>query len=82
MILFKVQLFSVLRSKLNKTTVNLETPDELTACEFLDMTCKLYPAMAPYRSVMRLAVNHEYISDSTIIHEGDEIAIITPVSGG
>ncbi len=82
MLLFKVKLFSVLRSKLNKNTVDLQIPDEMTAGEFLDMACEHYPVMAPYRSVMRLAANHEYIPDSTIIHEGDEIAIITPVSGG
>jgi len=79
---FQIQLFSVLKSKLNRSTIELETSESITAEEFLDHACEKYPVMVPYRSVMRLAVNHEYAMDSSIIQDGDEIAIITPVSGG
>ena len=82
MSLYQIQLYSLLRSKLNAASVNLETPDEITAGEFMDLVCAEYPLLAPYRSVMRLAVNQVYIQDSQIIQDGDEIAIITPVSGG
>ena len=79
---FKIQLYSVLKSKLNADSVNLETQPGITVSEFLDLACKQYPTMAAYRSVMRLAVNQEYALESRIIHTGDELALITPVSGG
>ncbi|MCY3595104.1 MAG: MoaD/ThiS family protein [Bacteroidetes bacterium] len=82
MLSFKIQLYSVLKSKLEADSVNLETQPGITVSEFLDLACEQYPAMAPYRSVMRLAVNQTYSQDSSIIQNGDEIAIITPVSGG
>lgn len=82
MLSFKIQLYSVLRSKLYAESVDLETQPGITVSEFLDLACEQYPAMAPYRSVMRLAVNQRYSQDSSIIQDGDEIAIITPVSGG
>lgn len=82
MISFKIQLYSVLKSKLRAKSVDLETQPGITVSEFLDLACEQYPAMAPYRSVMRLAVNQTYSQDSSIIQDGDEIAIITPVSGG
>lgn len=82
MIPFKIQLYSVLKSKLRAKSVDLETQPGITVSEFLDLACEQYPAMAPYRSVMRLAVNQTYSQDSSIIQDGDEIAIITPVSGG
>lgn len=79
---FKIQLYSVLKSKLHADSVDLETQPGITVSEFLDLACEQYPTMAPYRSVMRLAVNQTYSQDSSIIQDGDEIAIITPVSGG
>ena len=79
---FKIQLYSVLKSKLRADSVDLETQPGITVSEFLDLACEQYPTMAPYRSVMRLAVNQAYSQDSSIIQDGDEIAIITPVSGG
>lgn len=82
MFLFKIQLYSVLKSKLSADSVDLQTKPGLTVGEFLDLACEQYPPMAPYRSVMRLAVNQEYALESRIIHTGDELALITPVSGG
>ncbi|MXZ17731.1 MAG: MoaD/ThiS family protein [Rhodothermaceae bacterium] len=79
---FKIQLYSILKSKLQADSVDLETQPGITVSEFLDLACEQYPTMAPYRSVMRLAVNQAYSRDSSIIQDGDEIAIITPVSGG
>ena len=31
---------------------------------------------------IRFAVNCEYVSDDALVHEGDEVAFIPPVSGG
>lgn len=82
MVSFQIQLYSVLRSKLRTGSVSLEAHDGVTAGEVLHALCDRYPLMAPYRSVIRLAVNQEYALESRIIHAGDELALITPVSGG
>jgi len=29
-----------------------------------------------------VAVNHSYVPPETLLHEGDEVALIPPVSGG
>lgn len=82
MVSYQIQLYSVLRSKLAAASVNLEAHDGVTAGEVLDALCDHYPPMAPYRNIMRLAVNQEYALESRIIYAGDELALITPVSGG
>ncbi len=33
-------------------------------------------------SSLRFAVNEEYVEDSFVLHEGDDVILIPPVSGG
>ncbi len=40
------------------------------------------PALAPGRSSVRFAVNGDYADGTTVLHDGDELACIPPVSGG
>ena len=41
-----------------------------------------WPGLAPFQAAIRLAVNGAYATESTIVHEGDEVALIPPVAGG
>ena len=43
---------------------------------------KKIPAIADYLSRVAFAVNQTYVDRSTILHDGDELAVIPPVSGG
>ncbi len=78
----KVLLFSVLKEQtgFGELTINLAPP--ATGSDLLDTLCRSYPALGPYRPAVRLAVNHEYVSDQASLSDEDEIALITPVSGG
>ena len=40
------------------------------------------PQLQQFRHAIALAVNHEYSAGDTRLHEGDEVALIPPVSGG
>lgn len=40
------------------------------------------PELAKLTTVSAFAVNEEYADDERIVHPGDEVAIIPPVSGG
>ena len=41
-----------------------------------------FPAMESLRSYVRVAVNECYVDVSHPLHNGDDIALIPPVSGG
>jgi molybdopterin converting factor subunit 1 len=41
-----------------------------------------WPGLAPFQASIRLAVNGAYASGDTVVHEGDEVALIPPVAGG
>ncbi|VVE47314.1 Molybdopterin synthase sulfur carrier subunit [Pandoraea iniqua] len=53
-----------------------------TADHLLDTLCLHYPALAPRRQVLRLAVNGAYVGPDAQVSPGDEVALIPPVSGG
>lgn len=78
----RVLLFSVLRERLGQHELRVSIPLPATGARLLDYLAEQYPEIATYRPVLRLAVNQEYVPESVELHEGDEIALITPVSGG
>jgi molybdopterin converting factor small subunit len=41
-----------------------------------------HPAVQPLAKTVSAAVNAEFASMTTTVHEGDEIAFLPPVSGG
>ncbi len=77
-----VFLFSVLRQRIGQKRVKVDIPSPSTAAAVLDALVESYPLMEPFRPVMRLAVNQVYANESDTVVEGDEVAVITPVSGG
>ncbi len=78
----RVLLFSVLRERIGQHELEITLPAPATGDHLLDYLAQQYPVIADYRSVIRLAVNQTYVPTSTELHEKDEIALITPVSGG
>jgi len=41
-----------------------------------------FPALANHQKNVRLARNWEYADEQTVFSDGDEVALIPPVSGG
>lgn len=78
----EVLLFSILKEKVGQSAVAVTVPDESTGADVLTALAEAYPVLASYRSFIRLAVNHSYVTEDVVIQPGDEVALITPVSGG
>lgn len=78
----QVLLFSVLREKLGRQVIEYRLAGPATGAQLLDALVEAYPNLGPYRSVIRLAVNEAYVSEHVALEDGDEVALITPVSGG
>jgi molybdopterin synthase catalytic subunit len=41
-----------------------------------------YPGLQGLRNSLAVAVNTDYCGDSTVLRDGDQVALIPPVSGG
>lgn len=82
-IVITVLLFSSLKERVGAGKVLLTVPAQpIDAARVLEMLFEEYPATAPYRDYIRVAINGEYVDLSAHVTAGDEIALITPVSGG
>ena len=78
----RVLLFDVLRRSIGQDEVSADVPEGATGTDLLDRLAADHPAIAEHRPVVRLAVNRQYAPLDTVLAEGDEVALITPVSGG
>lgn len=54
----------------------------LTVAEVLKSLMQRHAGLAEIASVLRVAVNQEFASPDDLIRDGDEVALIPPVSGG
>lgn len=78
----RVMLFSVLREAIGQRAVELTLDPPATGADLLEAMAREYPAFRQHRDAVRLAVNASYVHDDVTLSEGDEVALITPVSGG
>ena len=82
MITVKILLFSVLKEKVGKDSLTLALKSAMSGKQLLDKLSEEFGPIDDYRTVIRLAVNEEYVKESHKLVDGDEVALITPVSGG
>lgn len=78
----KVLCFAQLRDRLGGSELSWTLPVGATGGELLRVLANAQPAVAGLLAVSRLAVNAAYASAETVLRDGDEVAVIPPVSGG
>ncbi|MBC6610430.1 MoaD/ThiS family protein [Hymenobacter sp. BT507] len=76
-----IALFGITREIVGRPTLELTTPDGHSVQNLLAELRQQYPALGKLSS-LAVAVNNDYATDDTALHERDEIALIPPVSGG
>ncbi len=77
-----VHFFGIAHDRTDCRTASVDLPDGATVNELLNTLLIRYQRLGELRSVLRVAVNHEYVSDDATLSKEDEVAIIPPVSGG
>ena len=78
----RVRLFAVQRELVGAREVPLELADGASVAAAWDGLVALHPGLAPGRDSVRFARNGAYADTATPLADGDELAIIPPVSGG
>ena len=78
----RILLFSVLKERVGASGFDLPINAECTVSAVEALVLDRYPSLQPYAGVWRVAVNQNYADGSAVVRPGDELALITPVSGG
>ena len=78
----RVRLFATLRQLAGWSQQSLELPDGATLDAALAAIDQRFPALTIGRRTFYAAVNQEYAKGDQVLHDGDEVAIFPPVSGG
>lgn len=77
-----VRYFAIVRELLGRTVEERELPAGTTAGHLLDELAREHPAIERLRRSTMLMVNYRYVPPEHVLEEGDEVALIPPVSGG
>ncbi|WP_280769293.1 molybdopterin converting factor subunit 1 [Salipaludibacillus daqingensis] len=78
--MIRILLFAELEETVGKREVEL-TVDEISVGEIRKKLTDDYPNVKGIQSAMA-AINEEYAEDNVLVHRGDLVAFIPPVSGG
>jgi MoaE-MoaD fusion protein len=77
-----VLFFGLLRDIAGQSQTTLELPNGSTAGSVFDHFVGLFPPLGELRRSVMLARNQEFTTAATELCDGDEIALLPPVSGG
>jgi molybdopterin synthase catalytic subunit/molybdopterin converting factor small subunit len=72
-----IRLFAGLRERAGRDELELDLPDGARVADALAQVQHLAPGVS-----LVLAVNREYVDHDVVLHAGDELAVVPPVSGG
>jgi MoaE-MoaD fusion protein len=78
----KIKLFATLKDYAGQDTIQVKVPNPATVQNLLTAVAEAYPALQPSLSTTLVSVNKAFAFPETEIHDGDEIALFPPVSGG
>ena len=62
--------------------LDVEVSEGATVTTLLQRLIADHPKLAAYAPHLMVAVNTEYADKDSLLHAGDEVAFIPPVSGG
>lgn len=78
----KVLFFGALRDMMGKSADALELPDGTLVSFLLERYSEQVPKLNGLLPSVAISVNQEYASRNAMLHDGDEVALLPPVSGG
>ncbi len=76
-----VKLFAAAADAVGRRTLEGDWAGR-TAAQLLEILSQQYPNLSRLTPVLSVAVNREYVSEDRVLADGDEVALIPPVSGG
>jgi molybdopterin converting factor subunit 1 len=76
----KVRFFASVREIAGKSETDLQVEAGATVSGLMTILQGIFPRLSP--AGMMVAVNQEFAAPGAVLREGDEVALLPPVSGG
>ncbi len=77
-----VKLFASLRERASASELRIELAEPATVALARDALAERFPTLCDFLPRVAWAVNRAYVPIETELRDGDELAVIPPVSGG
>lgn len=77
-----VKFFAILKDHAGTGQTELDLKTASTVADALQSIRGCYPNLAKDLARSAVAVNRNYVKGETVLNDGDELALIPPVSGG
>ena len=78
----RVLLFGVLKDLAGRSSEMLSLPDQASAADVLAHYEPIFADKKALLTSIAISVNQEYAAADCLLHPGDEVALLPPVSGG
>ena len=77
-----VRFFALYRERAGRNTCSIQLPEGATVEDLTLEVRRHFPMLAPPEVQIVVAVNADYADPGEPLHQGDEVCLIPPVSGG
>lgn len=77
-----LKMFAILRDRSGMAEMDLELPSGATVSKAMEEVAQRFASIADLLPRAGAAVNLAYVARTTTLQDGDELALIPPVSGG
>jgi len=78
----RLRFFASLRERLRTSAAERTLADGATVADLWAALCRERPDLEALSKSITFAVNREYVERTHVLTDGDEVALIPPVSGG
>ena len=78
----RVKLFGALRESVGAKELSVELPEGATGAALRSRLAADHPLFDEFGERLAISVNLEVSPSDTVLHDGDEVAFLPPVSGG
>jgi molybdopterin converting factor subunit 1 len=77
-----LKMFAILRERSGAAEAELQLPEGADVSQAVAEAGRRFPKMLDLLPRAAVAVNLDYAQRQVVLHDGDELALIPPVSGG
>jgi molybdopterin synthase catalytic subunit len=77
-----VRFFATYRDVAGKPQIAMEIADGASLGDLLELLYDAYPKLKKWSESIICSVNRKYADDDKVLEQGDEVALLPPVSGG